>query len=170
MKLLVSLGPIIGVIAISCYTFIVKINILTKGYTIEKYKRIYYVLIIFELLLIFMSFLLFHAKGDDYLMEGMSTGSSVVITPEKFKVNFKEAKRSFSNRIFIEEQELEEISVKCTAKTGKVFLRIVQDKMDKTVEITNKEEVLDLSEYKPGNISFTLKMKMPLTLLFNYTG
>lgn len=166
MKLLVSLGSIIGVIVIACYTFIVKINILTKGHTIEKYKRIYYVLITFELLLISMIFLPFHAKGDDYLMEGMSTGSRVIITPEKFKVKFKEAKRSFSNRIFIEEKELEEISVKCTAKTGKVFLRIVQDKMDKTVEITNKEEALELSEYKPGYISFTLKNENALDVTF----
>ena len=94
MKLLVSLGSIIGVIVIACYTFIVKINILTKGHTIEKYKRIYYVLIIFELLLISMSFLPFHAKGDDYLMEGMSTGSRVSSHLRSLRLNLRRQKEA----------------------------------------------------------------------------
>lgn len=158
MKVLVSLGPIIGVVIIVAYMTFIKIYLAIKGRdSIEKkHKFIYKLLIGIEILLVLIGVLIPKINGDNYLLKGMSKGAYCVIMPETFKVAYKESNRNYNNRIYLQQEELNNVQAICSADEGKVFLRITQEDVQTIVDITNVEIPLDLSQYKEGNISFTL--------------
>ena len=158
MKILVSLGPIIGVVIIVVYTVCVQVYMMVKGTKTvgKKYKLIYKILMSMEILCVLISIFIPKITGKSYLIDGMARCAAVVNNGTTFKVSYTESKRGWINRIELSEEELSNVRVVCTADEGKVFLKIVQEDQEKTVEITNTDMKLDLSEYEEGYVSFTL--------------
>lgn len=158
MKILVSLGPIIGVIIIALYGCYVKLRFIVKGKekSANCQKKIYIYLLVLEVALILISVFVPKITGESYLIDGMTRGGKTNITPTAFEVSYEESKRNYSNTLELSKEELDDIRVSCSAEEGKVFLRITQDDVQTTVDITNTEAMLDLSDFKEGNIRFTL--------------
>lgn len=158
MNVLISLGPIIGVIILFLYSLGIKLYQVINGKKEVKKKQfvVYVFLVALEIILVCISVFVPQITGKSYLLEGMSENARIVITPYTFKVCYEESKRNYSNLIFIKEEELSNVQALCDVDEGRVFLRITQDDIQTVVDITNTEMILNLSEYKEGNIRFTL--------------
>lgn len=158
MKILISVGPIIGVLVIVFYTKGIQIYAHVKG---EKkiggiYKKIYHWLILIEVLICVISIAVPSITGTSYLMVGMTDEGKIINTNEMFKISYKESNRGYSNTIELGEVEFNNLVVKCSCEEGKVFLRIIQDSNMKEIDITNMDAVLDLAGFEPGRITFTV--------------
>ena len=46
--------------------------------------------------------------------------------------------------------------VRCCSDEGKVFLRIQQEQAQKEIDITNTDSLLDMTDFLPGRITFTM--------------
>lgn len=86
----------------------------------------------------------------------MTIGGKYVITKTKFKVSYIESNRNYSDRINLNEEELANIRAVCSSDEGTVFLRITQNDTQVTVDISNTDAALDMSEFESGDIRFTL--------------
>jgi len=159
MKILVSLGPIIGAVIIIVYVAVIRVYLMLHG--TRKFegtpKLIYKILLGVEIAVVAASFLIPAITGESYLIRGMSRGSKFVITDETFRVSYKEANRAFENSIELTEEELEKVKVKCSAESGTVALTITQGEVAKEVDITNSDMQLDMTGFEPGRIRFTME-------------
>lgn len=179
MKVFVSIAPIIGVVVLAAYfvylrvacylrslknsdgkqrvTYHSGLRIYLFADSVSKRERILWnCLLAAEGLLILVSIIVPRVTGGDYLIEGMSNGSTAIITEDTFKVSYEQAKREYSDSITLSQEELDNLSVACSAKQGKVYLTMRQDKAEKKVEITNTNAKLDMTEFAEGSVSFTL--------------
>lgn len=159
MNILISLGPIIGVGIISLYGIGCRINLQVKGekQLSKTMKRIYVGLLAMECVLIMTSIVVPKITGKNYLLADMTNLGFRHMTPYTFKVSYFQSNRAYNNRIFMTEEELENVRAICTAEEGRVFLVMVQQELRKEIEITNQDVLLDMSEYIEGDISFILK-------------
>lgn len=177
MKILVSLGWMIGLIIWAVCMWAFRIYALVKGKDLawkeqirKKLKRFCIVFALIEAILILTTIFVPRIAKGDYLLEGMSNSSVVVSTPSNFKVSFYQAKRGYENRMHFDAEELDGIRAVCSAEEGQVFLRIEQENVETELEITNNDILLDMSDYKEGDIRFTLtnvdarKVKFKLVL------
>lgn len=162
MKILVSLGPIIGVVVWAVYCACVQLYAAVKGKEVVKkrQKSILYipacVMAVIEVVLILITIIVPRVSDESYLIGGMTIGGKHVITPSKFKVSYIESGRGYSDRISLSEEELENIRAVCSSDEGTVYLQITQDDKKVTVDITNTDMMLDMSEFEAGDIRFTL--------------
>ena len=171
MKILVSLGPFIGVIVYAVYCTCIRLYVTVKGReaVIKNRKKIYIpvcVMAVMELVLILITIIVPRVSNESYLIGHMTIGGNVVNTPGKFKVSYIESGRNYSDRISLSEEELANLRVVCSSDTGTVFLRITQDDKQENVDITNTDMLLDMSEFEAGNIRFTLGNEGARTVKF----
>lgn len=163
MKILVSLGPIIGVVVWAVYCAGVQLYAAVKGKETvkKKQKAILYmpacVMAVIEVILILVTIIVPRVSNESYMIGGMTMGGNIVNTPTKFKVSYIESGRGYSDRISLSEEELANIRTVCSSDEGTVYLQITQDDKKVTVDITNTDMLLDMSEFEAGKIRFTLR-------------
>ena len=159
MKILVSLGPFIGLAIYVIYSLAIRIYVVVNGKEAAKNKKLYipmYVIGAVEVVLLLITIIVPRVSDQSYVIGNMTIGGKVSITRSKFKVSYIESGRDYSDRISLSEEELENIRAVCSSDEGKVFLQITQDDKRGTVDITNADVLLDMSEYEAGDVRFTL--------------
>lgn len=159
MKILVSLGPFIGLFIYVAYYLFVRIYIAVNGKESVNIKKIYipiYVIAAIETVLLLITIIVPRVSDQSYVIGSMTIGGKVSITRSRFKVSYIESGRDYSDRISLSEEELEDVRAVCSSDKGKVFLQITQDDKKTTVDITNADVLLDMSEYEEGDVRFTL--------------
>lgn len=161
MKILVNLGPFIGLIIYVGYCTCIRLYVAVKGReaVAEKQKKMYipvYIFAAIEVLLVLTAIIVPRASDESYVIGSMTIGGKSTVTPSKFKVSYIESGRNYSDRIKLNEEEMANIRAVCSSDEGTVFLRITQEDIQETVNITNEDVLLDLSEFEAGNIRFTL--------------
>lgn len=159
MKILVSLGPFIGLAIYVIYSLVVRIYVAVNGKEAAKNKKLYipmYVIGAVEVVLLLITIIVPRVSDQSYVIGNMTIGGKVSITRSKFKVSYIESGRDYSDRISLSEEEMENIRAVCSSDEGEVFLQISQDDKRETVDITNADVLLDMSEYEAGDVRFTL--------------
>lgn len=159
MKVLVSLGPIIGVVVWAVYCACVQLYGAVKGKDAVKKKTVYIsvcVMAVIEVVLILITIIVPRVSDESYRIGNMTIGGYIVNTPTKFKVSYIESGRRYSNRIKLNEEELANIRAVCSSDEGTVFLRIAQEDKLETIDITNADILLDMSGFEAGHIRFTV--------------
>lgn len=161
MKILVSLGPFIGLMVYVAYCTCIRLYVAAKGREVvaEKQKKIYipmYILAAVEVVLMLITIIVPRVSDESYVIGSIMIGGKSAIIPSKFKVSYIESGRNYSDRIKLNEAEMENIRAVCSSEEGTVFLRITQEDIQETVDITNEDILLDMSEFEAGYIRFTL--------------
>lgn len=161
MKILVSLGPFIGLIIYVGYCTCIRLYVAVKGReaVAEKHNKLYIPVYIFaavEVVLVLTTIIVPRISDESYVIGSMTIGGKSAITPSKFKVSYIESGRSYSDRIKLNEEEMSNIRAICSYDEGTVFLRITQEDRQETVDITNEDILLDMSGFEAGYIRFTL--------------
>lgn len=161
MKILVSLGPIIGVVVWAVYCACVQLYGAVKGKrAVEKRRKAIYipacVMAVIEVVLLLITIIVPRVSDESYRIGNMTIGGYIVNTSTKFKVSYIESGRRYSNRINLSEEELANIRAVCSSDEGAVLLRIAQEDKLETIDITNADILLDMSGFEAGHIRFTL--------------
>jgi len=158
MKIIITYGPVIGVGILAVYVLAVRIYVYVKGKDTlaQIYKRIYKLLIAMEIALCVLAFLVPRVTGESYLPYGTTHGGVVVNTNSAFKISYKESNRGYSDTLQMTEEDLERVRVRCSCDEGQVCLRIQQDTTLKEIDITNTDSLLDMTDFQPGRITFTM--------------
>lgn len=157
-KILITFGPVIGVGILAVYVLAMRIYVYVKEKEAipQRYKRIYKLLIIAEIALCVIAFLVPRVTGESYLPDGTTRGGVVVNTKSAFKISYKESNRGYSDTLELTEEDLARVRVWCSCDEGQVCLRIQQDTTLKEVDITNTDSLLDMTDFQPGRITFTM--------------
>lgn len=161
MKILVSLGPFIGLMVYVVYCTYIRLYVAAKGReaVAEKQKKMYilmYILAAVEVVLVLITIIVPRLSDESYVIGSTTLGGKSTITPSKFKVSYIESGRNYSDRIKLNEDEIANIRAVCSSDEGTVFLRITQEDIQETVDITNDDISLDMSGFEAGYIRFTL--------------
>lgn len=158
MKVFITFGPVIGAGILAAYVLVMRIYVCVKGRDAIAliYKRIYKLLIVMELAFCAITFLVPRVTGKSYLPDGSTRGGVVVSTKSAFKISYKESNRGYSDTLELDEEDLERMRVRCSCDEGRVYLRIQQEKTWKEVDITNTDSLLDMTDFCPGRITFTM--------------
>lgn len=158
MKILITFGPVIGVGILAVYVLAMRIYAYVKeNDTIaQRYKGIYKLLIIAEIVLCAIAFLVPRITGESYVPDGTTRGGVVVNTKSAFKISYKESNRGYSDTLELTEEDLARVRVRCSCDEGQVCLRIQQDTTLKEIDITNTDSLLDMTDFQPGRITFTM--------------
>ncbi|MDE7273771.1 MAG: hypothetical protein K2N95_12045 [Lachnospiraceae bacterium] len=158
MKVFITFGPVIGVGILAVYVCAMRIFVYVKGgdAIAPIYKRIYRLLIMMELAFCAIAFLVPRVTGESYLPNGATRGGVVVNTKSAFRISYKESNRGYSDTLELDEEDLGRMRVRCSCDEGRVYLRIQQEETWKEVDITNTDSLLDMTDFCPGRITFTM--------------
>lgn len=158
MKIIVTFGPVIGAAIMAVYIFVLRIYVYVKGKdtVAETCKRIYKLMIIAEIALCGITFFVPRVTGESYLPDGATQGGVIVNTKSAFQIAYKESNRGYSDTLELDEEDLARVRVRCSSDEGKVFLRIQQEQTHKEIDITNTDSLLDMTDFLPGRITFTM--------------
>ena len=80
----------------------------------------------------------------------------IVNTKSAFRIAYKESNRGYSDTLELDEEDLARVRVRCSAAGEKVFLRIRQEQTQKEIDITKMDSLLDMTDFLPGRITFTM--------------
>ena len=64
--------------------------------------------------------------------------------------------QGYSDTLELDEEDLARVHVRCSSDEGKVFLQIRQEQTQKEIDITNTDSLLDMTDFLPGRITFTM--------------
>ena len=158
MKIIVTFGPVIGGVILAAYVVVLRIYayVKEKDTVAEKYKRIYKLMIIAEAVLCGITFFVPRVTGESYLPDGTAQGGVIVNTKSAFRIAYKESNRGYSDTLELDEEDLARVRVRCSAAGGKVFLWIRQEQTQKEIDITKMDSLLDMTDFLPGRITFTM--------------
>ena len=158
MKIIVTFGPVIGGVILAAYVVVLRIYayVKEKDTVAEKYKRIYKLMIIAEAVLCGITFFVPRVTGESYLPDGTTQGGVIVNTKSAFQIAYKESNRGYSDTLELDEEDLARVHVRCSSDEGKVFLQIRQEQTQKEIDITNTDSLLDMTDFLPGRITFTM--------------
>ncbi len=158
MKIIVTFGPVIGGVILAAYVVVLRIYayVKEKDTVAEKYKRIYKLMIIAEIALCGITFFVPRVTGESYLPDGATQGGVIVNTKSAFRIAYKESNRGYSDTLELDEEDLARVRVRCSAAGGKVFLWIRQEQTQKEIDITKMDSLLDMTDFLPGRITFTM--------------
>lgn len=158
MKIIVTFGTVIGGVILAAYVVVLRIYayVKEKDTVAEKYKRIYKLMIIAEAVLCGITFFVPRVTGESYLPDGTTQGGVIVNTKSAFQIAYKESNRGYSDTLELDEEDLARVRVRCSSDEGKVFLQIRQEQTQKEIDITNTDSLLDMTDFLPGRITFTM--------------
>lgn len=81
--------------------------------------------------------------------------------PSKFLIksqtgDTKEPNKGYSDTLELTKEDLARVQVRCSCDERQVCLRIQQDTTLKEIDITNTDSLLDMTDFQPGRITFTM--------------
>lgn len=110
-------------------------------------------IIVFEIILALSEILYVQLSPNLPIIEGVSIGSVYNFGENRFYLSYKTSGRGYSDFIDMDEEELQNISVKCKCHTGNVFIKLSQGTVEQIIDVTNYEGFLDMKDFVPGIIT-----------------
>ena len=121
-----------------------------KGYT--KLKRY---IILAELMIAVIEIMYVHFAPDLPVIGGTSIGAVYHFGDEKFYLSYRTSGRSYSDKVMLDEAELQHVFIKCECEAGNVYVKFEQETEEKIMDVTNYEGDLELEKFEAGNVKIS---------------